>query len=332
MKPWQVACIVLLIGVALLIALSTREGFGQSTSTYNGPVSNYQTGVLNTASGTNADYQKVLFNFITKLATNEQDANVKVALSAAASSIGNGQLMADNTYPITDPHILAVWNGINRTPPEYTYKMLVEAWNKSPLSANTRPDPSIVVKMTEALATENNRYTSEPATPQFTLPPDGASATPKTPSALDGGGQQYTLSCTATPVTGMIGSSGVPETPPAWDVNQPKPGWNSKYGYTTTGDNGPFASWANSLTGTNPNAGGGSGRSWGNGDSEYHTTWIHQNEGGRNAMAGPRIYGSGNSASPTAPPSTSTSTPVPPPGFTAPPPATPRPSAPPAKK
>ena len=42
----------------------------------------------------------------------------------------------------------------------------------------------------------------------------------------------YTLTCNASPVSGMTESLGMPETPPIWDVNQPPPGHNSKDGYT----------------------------------------------------------------------------------------------------
>jgi hypothetical protein len=37
----------------------------------------------------------------------------------------------------------------------------------------------------------------------------------------------------------MKGSVGMPETPAAWNVNQPPSGWNSKNGYTTGGWNAP---------------------------------------------------------------------------------------------
>jgi hypothetical protein len=42
----------------------------------------------------------------------------------------------------------------------------------------------------------------------------------------------YTLTCNASPVSGMTGSVGMPETPAPWDINQPPPGHNSKHGYT----------------------------------------------------------------------------------------------------
>lgn len=97
-----------------------------------------------------------------------------------------------------------------------------------------------------------------PATPPVTPPPTtgatppamtplppgptgttgGASMTPSIPapatlpSTAAPGGSSYNLTCTASPVSGMTGSVGMPETPPIWDVNQPPPGHNSKHGYT----------------------------------------------------------------------------------------------------
>ena len=61
--------------------------------------------------------------------------------------------------------------------------------------------------------------------------PDGATMTsnPAVPGPIP---PSYTLTCNASPVSGMIGSVGMPETPPPWNVNQPPPGHNSKHGYT----------------------------------------------------------------------------------------------------
>jgi hypothetical protein len=61
--------------------------------------------------------------------------------------------------------------------------------------------------------------------------PGGANMTsnPAVPGPIP---PSYTLTCNASPVSGMTGSIGMPETPPVWDVNQPPPGHNSKHGYT----------------------------------------------------------------------------------------------------
>jgi hypothetical protein len=71
-----------------------------------------------------------------------------------------------------------------------------------------------------------------PANPSAT--PDGATMTsnPAVPGPIP---PSYTLTCNASPVSGMTGSVGMPETPPPWNVNQPPPGHNSKNGYTLYG-------------------------------------------------------------------------------------------------
>jgi hypothetical protein len=72
-----------------------------------------------------------------------------------------------------------------------------------------------------------------PAAPAIT-PSVPAPATP--PTTTSPGSPSYSLSCMAAPVSGMVGSAAaMPETPAAWNVNQPPSGWNSKNGYTTGG-------------------------------------------------------------------------------------------------
>ena len=76
------------------------------------------------------------------------------------------------------------------------------------------------------------------------MPPDpmgtagGASMTPAVPAPTQSAASYpaYSLTCMAAPVSGMKGSVGLPETPAAWNVSQPPSGWNSKSGYTTTGN------------------------------------------------------------------------------------------------
>jgi hypothetical protein len=75
-----------------------------------------------------------------------------------------------------------------------------------------------------------------PAAPA--TPAAGSSMTPAVPSPTPStaAAPAYSLTCMAAPVSGMKGSVGMPETPAAWNVSQPPSGWNSKNGYTTTGN------------------------------------------------------------------------------------------------
>jgi len=88
-----------------------------------------------------------------------------------------------------------------------------------PPMAAAAPPPASAVPATAAAA-------MTPAVPAPT-PAQSASTTPA-----------YSLSCMAAPVSGMKGSVGMPETPAAWNVNQPPSGWNSKNGYTTGNSSG----------------------------------------------------------------------------------------------
>ena len=68
-----------------------------------------------------------------------------------------------------------------------------------------------------------------PSSPSGTPGEANMTSNPAVPGPIP---PSYTLTCNASPVSGMTGSVGMPETPPAWDVNQPPPGHNSKHGYT----------------------------------------------------------------------------------------------------
>jgi hypothetical protein len=70
------------------------------------------------------------------------------------------------------------------------------------------------------------------ATPAASMTPSVPAPSPAQSAATT---PAYSLSCMAAPVSGMKGSVGMPETPAAWNVNQPPSGWNSKNGYTTGG-------------------------------------------------------------------------------------------------
>lgn len=80
--------------------------------------------------------------------------------------------------------------------------------------------------------------TASPMPPGPTGTAGGSSMTPPVvPVPSTAAGMSYNLTCTAAPVSGMVGSAAaMPETPAAWNVTQPPSGWNSKNGYTTTGN------------------------------------------------------------------------------------------------
>ena len=110
--------------------------------------------------------------------------------------------------------------------------------------------------------------TSSPLPPGPTGTAGGATMTPPpvVPASSSSGAPTYSLTCTASPVSGMVGSAAaMPETPPAWNINQPPPGWNSKFGYAnhqTSESSGGMAGGVTSgmmagISPTSPNIGHG---------------------------------------------------------------------------
>jgi hypothetical protein len=94
-----------------------------------------------------------------------------------------------------------------------------------------------------AVSPSSGMGSTAPMPPGPTGTAGGASMTPAVPSPTPSTASYpaYSLTCMAAPVSGMKGSVGMPETPAVWNVNQPSPGWNSKYGYHPGTDSGGMA-------------------------------------------------------------------------------------------
>jgi len=101
---------------------------------------------------------------------------------------------------------------------------------------NQSAPPSAEAQM--AVSPSSGMGSTAPMPPGPTGTAGGASMTPAVPVPTQSAASYpaYSLTCMAAPVSGMKGSVGLPETPAAWNVSQPPSGWNSKSGYTTTGN------------------------------------------------------------------------------------------------
>ena len=101
---------------------------------------------------------------------------------------------------------------------------------------NQSAPPSAEAQM--AVSPSSVMGSTAPMPPGPTGTAGGASMTPAVPAPAQTAASYpaYSLTCRASPVSGMVGSVGMPETPAAWNVSQPPSGWNSKNGYTTTGN------------------------------------------------------------------------------------------------
>jgi hypothetical protein len=111
-----------------------------------------------------------------------------------------------------------------------------------PATSSTGTTPPPASSSTGGLGTTTSNPVSAPMPPGPTGTTGGASMAPPTvptpfPTPSSASAPSYSLTCTASPVSGMVGSAAaMPETPAAWNVTQPPSGWNSKNGYTTTGN------------------------------------------------------------------------------------------------
>jgi len=83
-------------------------------------------------------------------------------------------------------------------------------------------------------------YVKKPCASLLPMPPGptgtagGASMTSSLPTPSSS--SSFNLTCKAAPVSGMVGSVTGSDGVAPWNVSQPSPGWNSKHGYTTTGN------------------------------------------------------------------------------------------------
>lgn len=142
--------------------------------------------------------------------------------------------------------------------------MKVKPWHIGCLIVLVLAALYFLVGTREGLATP----TSSPLPPGPTGTVGGSAMTPPpvVPASSSSGAPTYSLTCTASPVSGMVGSAAaMPEAPPAWNINQPPPGWNSKYGYAndqTSESSGGMAGGVTSgmmadISPTSPNIGHG---------------------------------------------------------------------------
>jgi hypothetical protein len=198
LKAWH-GILVLLVGVALYFFVSTREGLDNP-------------GCPSGAPGISSVKQSGGYNI--RLYT------IGECSALGGKFTGNGQTtwgMPNNSVG----ECLGTTNAINvgfcnqSAPPSAAAQAAV-----NPATPASSPMPS-----SPAGTPDGATMTSNPAGT-----PDGSPMTsnPAVPGPIP---PSYTLTCNASPVSGMTGSIGMPETPAAWNINQPPPGHNSKHGY-----------------------------------------------------------------------------------------------------
>jgi hypothetical protein len=142
--------------------------------------------------------------------------------------------MAD-TWTLTPTSTESGWTSVrgNFAPGSPTSGSLVYTTPGGPLNMTFTVDSA----GTTITGSNGGSFTKIPDPIAPTAPAASSVPAPATPPATTSpGSPSYSLSCTASPVSGMVGSAAaMPETPAAWNVSQPPSGWNSKNGYTTGG-------------------------------------------------------------------------------------------------
>lgn len=198
-KTWHIGCLVVLIAAALYFLVSSREGLDNPACPVGAPgiSSVLQSGGQNIRLYTQSECTAMGGNFAGNGARNWGMANDSVGECIGTS------------------------NGINvgfcnqSAPPSSAAKSAVTPTPSPPSDPVEAPLP----------ATPATSASMTPTTPSPVTPP--ATTTPAGPS--------YSLTCTAAPVSGMMGSAAPsPSSVPTWNIQQPPSGWNSKNGYTTT--------------------------------------------------------------------------------------------------
>ena len=206
-KAWHIGCLVVLVLAAMYFLVSVREGMGAPPSAA-------------------APLPPPDLNGTWKV--NGTDYDSKITQSG-------------DTWTLTPSSTAAGWTSISGKFDAGSAKTgtLVYSTPGGPLNMTYTLDGS------NSTITGSNGGSFSRVVTSSVLPPGpagtagGASMTPAVPSPTPSTASYpaYSLTCMAAPVSGMVGSAaGMPETPAAWNVSQPPSGWNSKNGYTTTGN------------------------------------------------------------------------------------------------
>jgi len=205
-KSWHIGCLVVLIAAALYFLVGTREGLDNRALPPSLPTPDL-----------NGTWQ-----------VNGQSYTGKITQTA-------------DTWTLTPSSTESGWTSVrgNFAPGSSTTGSLIYITPGGELRMTFTVDSA----GTTITGSNGGSFSKMPDTPPMSAASPAApmaSMTPAVPAPLPtpstASAPSYSLTCTASPVSGMVGSAAaMPETPAAWNVQQPPSGWNSKDGYTTGG-------------------------------------------------------------------------------------------------
>ena len=258
-KTWHIGCLVVLIAAALYFLVGTREGLDNSATCWD---------IADPTAGKFLDVRALITDSLMlnnnikvnhckpasspgPLTPSEKvclaDAGMYFSLEEAQAACANDGLCtaivgspARPGSPFVTIYLKYGGNAtivpFDTTPGRsFPYMINQKAYIKKPCASSSLMPPGPTGTAGGASMTPP---VSAPMPPGPTGTAGGSSMTPTlVPVPSTAAGTSYNLTCTAAPVSGMVGSAAaMPETPAAWNVTQPPSGWNSKNGYTTTGN------------------------------------------------------------------------------------------------
>lgn len=314
-KPWHIGCLIVLVLAALYFLVSTREGLDNSSTCWDMVDSAVQDPVTNERKFISGESYS---SYMTKQMTH---------MTAIKSCFGGS--FPPQTQPTpSQMECMKKAAGAYSSLEEAKAACASDSSCTAILSSGDGGDvytkfyeDATIVSTGGASYSGQKIYVKKPCTGSPTsspLPPGpmgtagGAAMTPLpvVPASSSSGAPTYNFTCTASPVSGMVGSAAAM---PTWNINQPPPGWNSKFGYAnhqTSESSGGMAGGVTSgmmadISPTSPNIG--------------HGEWKDHKELSR------RGAGMGMNT----PPSSSTLPPIPPPSPSPlpPPPSVPDPAS-----
>ena len=304
-KPWHIGCLIVLVLAALYFLVGTREGLDNSSTCWDMVDGELQDPVTNQT------------KFVSSAAMSSYMAKQMTHMTAIKSCFGGS--FPPQTQPTPSQiECMKKATGSYSSLDEAKAACASDSSCTAILSSPTGDGGDAYSKFSEdttivptggARYPGQKLYVKKPCTGSPTsspLPPGpmgtagGATMTPPpvVPASSSSGAPTYNFTCTASPVSGMIGSAAaMPGATPTWNINQPPPGWNSKFGYAnhqTSESSGGMAGGVTSgmmsdISPTSPNIG--------------HGEWKDHKELSR----------SGAGMGTSTPPSSSTLPPIPPP-------------------
>jgi len=233
-KPWHIGCIIVLIAAALYFLVGTREGLDNSSSCWGDPVDGgYQEPETNeTRFVSNTSFNSFMTKQIKRIEACFGGSFPAQGTQPTPSQI---ECIKKLSYPsldeakaacASDSSCTAILSQSDPGSGSVQYAKFSEDATIVGTGGARYPNMKLYVKKACA--------SSSPMPPGPTGTAGGASMTSSLPSASSS--SSFNLTCKAAPVSGMVGSVTGSDGVAPWNISQPSPGWNSKHGYTTTGN------------------------------------------------------------------------------------------------